>query len=277
MTDLQTLRQKAAEGRPITMVTAYDYSMARLVDRSDVDMILVGDSLALAMLGYESTDRVTLDEMVHHTAAVTRGVEDTVVVADLPFGSYNTGDADAVRSANRLKKEGGADAVKLEGGREIAKTVDALDAAGIPAVGHIGVTPQTEAVGSGASMYRGNTAAEADAVVEEAVAIDEAGAPGLVLELVTRETAGAVTDAVDGFTLGIGAGPHCDGQVVTNHDLLGTGDLLPSTVAGFQADVGADIIDHLNEFHDATGDGRFPTAESSASMPDDQAGAFDRS
>lgn len=276
MTSFTDLRRVAAEDGPITMVSAYDFTTARLADRSDVDAILVGDSLGVAMLGYDGTDPVTMDEMVHHTAAVTRGVEDTFVVADLPFGSYNTAPIDAVRNATRLKKEGGADAVKLEGGREVAATVDAVGSAGIPVVGHIGVTPQTEAMSGEASSFQGSTAATADAILEDAVAIDDAGAVGVVIELVTRETASAVTDAIDGFTLGICAGADCDGQVVTGPDLLGLYDLLPRSVAGMQADFGDEIVDHLDEFHTAVRDGRFPTEESCVSMPADEERTFEQ-
>lgn len=276
MTSLSDLRQMAAEGEPITMVSAYDFTTARLADRSDVDAILVGDSLGVAMLGYEGTDPVTMDEMVHHTAAVTRGVEDTFVVADLPFGSYNTDSTDAVRNATRLKKEGGANAVKLEGGQEVAATVDAVSSAGISVIGHIGVTPQTEAMSGEASSFQGSTAATAGAIRKDAVAINDAGAAGVVVELVTRETASTVTDAIDGFTLGICAGADCDGQVVTGPDLLGLYDLLPRSVAGFQADFGADIVEHLDDFHTAVRDGRFPTEESCISMSAEEERTFEQ-
>lgn len=275
MTTLSDLRRMASEEQPISMVTTYDFSMARLAEQSNVDMILVGDSLGIAMLGYEGTDSVTVDDMVHHTASVTRAVDDTFVVADLPFGSYNTEPADAVRNANRLKKEGGADAVKLEGGQEIAEIVNVINTAGIPTIGHIGVMPQTESISDGASMFQGNTAEEAEAVLEDAVAIDQAGAEGIVVELVTREATSAITNAIDGFTLGIAAGPDCDGQVVTGPDLLGINDLLSRSVAGFQADFGSEIVNHLNDFHDAVQNGQFPTAESSAAMPDEQEQKFE--
>lgn len=254
MTSLGALQRKVVDDEPVTMVNAYDAATARLVDRSDVDMILVGDSLAITMLGYDGTDRVTVDEMIHHAGAVTRVVEDTFVMVDLPFGSYNVTPAEAVRNANRLKKEGGADAVKLEGGEEVAGAVEAVTDAGISVFGHIGLTPQTE----GGEGLRGRSEAGAEQLHEDARAIDEAGAVGTVLELVAADAAGELTDAFDGMTIGIGAGPDCDAQVVLLHDLLGLQDVLPETVAGVGADLGAEIVDRLDAYHAAVASGEFP-------------------
>ncbi len=254
MVSLTGLRRAAADGDPVTMVNAYDSSFGRLVDESAVDLILVGDSVGVTTLGYDGTDRVTVDEMVHHTAAVARSVDDTVVVADLPFGSYNASTEDAVRTATRLKKEGGADAVKLEGGSDVADATAAIDDGGIPVFGHVGVTPQTA---EDLSVVGGSDD-EADRVLDAATAVDDAGAVGVVLELVTRETAAAVTDAVDAMTLGIGAGPDCDGQVLTLHDLLGLQDVLPETAAGVRGTLAADVRDRLDAFDAAVTDGRFP-------------------
>lgn len=254
MTSLAALQAKVADDEPVTMVNAYDASMARLVDRSDVEMILVGDSLGITMLGYDGTDRVTVDEMIHHAAAVTRAVEETFVMVDLPFGSYNVTPAEAVRNANRLKKEGGADAVKLEGGPEVAGAVEAVTDAGIPVFGHVGLTPQTED-GDG---LRGRSGVGAERLREDARAIDEAGAVGTVLELVAADTAAEITAAFDGMTLGIGAGPDCDVQVVTLHDVLGLVDVLPETAAGVRADFGDEIVDHLDGYHAAVASGEFP-------------------
>lgn len=268
MTTLSDLEGAAAAGESLTMVTAYDATTARLVDRSEVDMILVGDSVGLAMLGYDGTDRVTLDELVHHAAAVTRVVEDTFVVVDLPFGTYNVSPEAAVRHANRLKKEGGADAVKLEGGREVADAVAAISAGGVPVFGHVGVTPQTE---TGEVGVLARTAAGAEQLLADARAIDDAGAVGMVLELVAVEAAGAVTEAVDGITVGIGAGPACDAQVVTTHDLLGLADLLPETAAGVRASMAEDVRDVLDGFAEAVADGSFPGPETTAPMAEDEA------
>jgi 3-methyl-2-oxobutanoate hydroxymethyltransferase len=264
MTSLAALRETVAAGEAVTMVNAYDAATARLVDRSDVEMILVGDSLGITMLGYDGTDRVTVDEMIHHAAAVTRVVEETFVMVDLPFGSYNVTPAEAVRNANRLKKEGGADAVKLEGGPEVAGAVEAVTDAGIPVFGHIGLTPQTEA-GDGlrgrteaGDGLRGRTEAGAERLRGDARAIDEAGAVGTVLELVAADAAAEITAAFDGMTIGIGAGPDCDAQVVLLHDLLGLQDVLPETVAGVRADVGDEIVAHLDDYHAAVASGEFP-------------------
>lgn len=258
MSSLRQLRRKARDGEPITLVNAYDYTTARLVDRSDVDIVLVGDSLGITMLGYDGTDRVTLDEMVHHAAAVSRGVEDTYVMVDLPFGTYNASPTEAVRNANRLKKEGGADAIKLEGGREIAGTVAAIDDAGITVFGHMGVTPQTDDATDGYAV-QGRSGDEADRLIENARAVGEAGAAGMILELVTSDAAGAVTDATDAITIGIGAGPDCNAQAVTLHDLLGLHDVLPETAAGVRADFGEKIVSHLDGYHEAVGSGEFPS------------------
>lgn len=263
MTSLTDLQDAVETGRPLTMVTAYDSTTARLVDKSDVDMILVGDSVGLAMLGYDGTDQVTLDELVHHAAAVTRVVEDTFVMVDLPFGTYNVSPEQAVRHANRLKKEGGADAIKLEGGVEVADAVAAISEGGIPVFGHIGVTPQTE---SGSLAVQGKTADDAARIVTDARAIEDAGAVGMVIELVAIEASRAITDAVDGITIGIGAGPHCDAQVLTVHDLLGLADLLPETAGSVRANMGEDVVATLNQFHEAVGGRSFPGPETTDAM-----------
>jgi 3-methyl-2-oxobutanoate hydroxymethyltransferase len=266
MTTLAELHRRVAEDDPVTMVTAYDSTMAGLVDDSDVDAILVGDSVGLTTLGYDGTDRVTVDEMVHHAGAVTRAVTDTVVVVDLPFGSYNTDPAAAVENANRLKKEGGADAVKLEGGREVTGAVEAITNGGIPVFGHLGVTPQTEAI----EGLRGATAEDAEALLADARAVDDAGATGMVLELVASETARTITDAVEGLTVGILAGPGCDAQVVTLHDLLGLADVLPESVSGVRGNLAEEIVDHLDGFHEAVVSGEFPGETATKRMDDDR-------
>lgn len=269
MASLERLRRRVENDESVTMVNAYDSATARLVDESDVDMILVGDSVGVTMLGYDGTDRVTLDEMVHHAAAVTRAVEDTFVMVDLPFGTYNAAPTDAVRAANRLKKEGGADAVKLEGGEEVADAVAAITDAGVPVFGHVGVTPQT--LGSDGPSVRGRSTEDARAVTADARAVDDAGAVGAVLELVADEAAAAITEAVDGMTIGIGAGPNCDAQVVTLHDLLGLQDVLPETAAGIRANMGEEIVDHLDRFDAAVADGEFPGPAATESMDPDEA------
>lgn len=257
MSTLANLQRKARSGEPITLVNAYDFATAKLVDRSDVDIILVGDSLGITMLGYDGTDRVTLDEMIHHAKAVSRGVEDTFVMVDLPFGTYNVTPAEAVRNANRLKKEGGADAIKLEGGEGISDAVESIAAAGITVFGHMGVTPQTDDGGDGYAV-QGRAEDDADRLVEDARAVENAGAVGMILELVAPATAGMVTRATDGITIGIGAGPDCDAQAVTLHDLLGLHDVLPETAAGVAGTFGEEIVDHLDGYHAAVESGEFP-------------------
>lgn len=270
MTTLSSLERAVAADEPVTMVNAYDSSMARLVDESDVDMILVGDSVGITTLGYDGTDRVTVDEMVHHAAAVTRAVEETFVMVDLPFGSYNADPTSAVENATRLKKEGGADAVKLEGGSEVAEAVEAITDGGIPAFGHVGVTPQT----AEDLEVRAATADGAERLVRDAEALEAAGVSGLVLELVASEAAAAVTEAVDAFTIGIGAGPDCDAQVVTLHDLLGLQDVLPETAAGVRADFGERIVDHLDAFHERVTSGDFPGDEATERMDAEERQAY---
>jgi len=272
MVSLHQLQKFVTAGEPVTMTNAYDTTMAELVDQSPIEMILVGDSVALTTLGYDGTDRVTIDEMVHHTQAVTRGVTESYVVADLPFGTYTT-PADATRHAVRLKKEGGADAVKLEGGHEVCDAVTAIVDAGIPVFGHIGVTPQTADDSDGLSV-QATTVEGANELRAQATALDDAGISGLVLELVATEAAAAITETTAAFTLGIGAGPACDGQVVTLHDLLGLKELLPDTVAGIQADIGADISSHFTTFHDAVADGDFPGDEATSTMDPAEADRF---
>jgi 3-methyl-2-oxobutanoate hydroxymethyltransferase len=258
VTGVDTLRRRADAGESVTMVTAYDHAIARLVERSEVDATLVGDSLGPAMLGYDRTDRVTVEDILHHARAVTRGTDRTHVVADLPFGTYNVTPEDAVRTANRLKRKSGVDAVKLEGGETVVPAVEALTEAGHTVYGHLGVTPQTDTPGPNGYAVRGRTDPDAEAVLAEARAVDDAGAGCLVLELVDADLARRVTDAVDALTFGIGAGPDCDAQVLTVHDLLGLGAVLPETASGVAGDLGDRALARLNDFAAAVGDGTFP-------------------
>src|SRR5690606_7880818 len=218
-TDLRALRRLQASGEPFPVVTAYDYTAALLADRAGIPMILVGDSMAQGMLGYEDTLPVTVDDVVHHTAAVTRGARQAFVVADMPFMSYQASVEDALRNAGRLLKEGGAQAVKLEGGRPVLDTVRALTGAGIATMGHLGLTPQSvHSLGGYAVQARSSDAARS--LLEDALALQAAGAFAVVLELVPAELAAEVTEALDVPTIGIGAGPACDAQVQVWHDLL---------------------------------------------------------
>jgi 3-methyl-2-oxobutanoate hydroxymethyltransferase len=214
------VRLSKERGEKLVCLTAYDYPTARIVDEAGTDIILVGDSLGNVVLGYDSTVPVTLEEMLHHTRAVRRGVERALLVADMPYGTYHTGEQDAVRAALRLVKEGGAEAVKLEGGRNRVETIRRLVNEEIPVMGHIGLTPQSlNKLGS--YRLQARTAEAARALVEDARMLEEAGVFAIVLEVVPREIARAVTEALRVPTIGIGAGADCDAQILVTHDLLG--------------------------------------------------------
>lgn len=214
--------RKRKGGKRLTMVTAYGYDHARLVDAAGVDLILVGDSVANVCLGHDSTVPVTMDQMIHHAAAARRGTERALVVGDMPFLSYTVSVPDAIRNAGRFLKEASCDAVKLEGGKEVEETVAAIVRAGIPVMGHLGLTPQTVSM-LGGYRVQGRSALQARSIVDAALALEEAGAFALVLECVPLDVAREVTDRLEIPTIGIGAGPHCDGQVLVFHDLLGLG------------------------------------------------------
>jgi 3-methyl-2-oxobutanoate hydroxymethyltransferase len=220
---LQTLQAKKQRGEPITMLTAYDFPMARAIDRAGVDAILVGDSLGMVVLGYDTTLPVTMEEMLHHARAVARGVQFAHLVGDMPFLSYQASAADALRNAGRYLKEGGMNAVKLEGGREIAPTVVALVSAGIPVMGHIGLTPQ-KVNQLGGFRTQGKSAEAASRLIEDAHALEDAGCYAVVLEAIPDRLAGLITRRLAIPTIGIGAGAACDGQVLVTHDMLGFSD-----------------------------------------------------
>ncbi|MDQ1300522.1 MAG: 3-methyl-2-oxobutanoate hydroxymethyltransferase, partial [Chloroflexota bacterium] len=222
-TTILTLQEKKACGEPITMVTAYDYPSALAADRAGLDSILVGDSLGMVVLGYDSTVPVTMDEMLHHCKAVRRGAQTAFLIGDLPFMSYQADRAEAVRNAGRLLKEGGMDAVKLEGGRAMASTVSAISDAGITVIGHIGLTPQSTAK-LGGYRVQGKTAADAQRLLEDAETLQAAGAAMIVLEMLPDRVAERISQALRIPTIGIGAGAGCDGQVLVLHDLLGLFD-----------------------------------------------------
>ena len=218
-----TIRDIAAmkrRGKRISMITAYDYTSGRIVENAGVDIILVGDSLGQVVLGYDSTVPVTMEDMIHHIKAVMRGTEKAHVVGDLPFMSYQASRSEAIRNAGRLLKEGGAQSVKLEGGRHVAKTMQRIVRAGIPVMGHIGLTPQ--AVNQlGGYRVQGKTTRTAVELIEDAKAVEDAGAYSIVLEGVPSQLARIVTDRLSIPTIGIGAGIHCDGQVQVFHDMMG--------------------------------------------------------
>ena len=215
---MQNLRDQKKRGEKITALTAYDYPTARLLDESGLDIILVGDSLGMVVLGYEDTTQVTLAEMVHHTRAAARGVKRALLVGDLPIHTYDD-PARAVASARALV-EAGAQAVKLEGGASHAPQIEAIISEGIPVMGHLGMLPQSVRE-EGGYKVKGRTRAEAEALLRDAVAVEKAGAFAVVLEIVAPETARRITEALQIPTIGIGSGSHCDGQILVTHDLIG--------------------------------------------------------
>lgn len=215
----QSLQDQKRRQTPITALTAYDYATARLVDEAGIDLLLVGDSLGMAVLGYESTLPVTMEEMLHHTRAVRRAVHSALLVADMPYGSYHLGTEDAVRNAMRLVKEAGAEAVKIEGGSERVHLVAAMTSVEIPVVGHIGLTPQS-VHRTGGYKVQGRTLAAVETLCEDALLLQQAGAIAIVLEGVPREVATRITASLEIPTIGIGAGPECDGQILVFHDLF---------------------------------------------------------
>ena len=263
--NIPRLREMKREGERIGMLTAYDYPTARLLDRAGTDVLLVGDSLGMVVLGYESTVSVTLEDMIHHIKAVVRGASDALVVGDLPFGSYNEGPAQAVRSANRLIKEGGCAAVKLEGNIEMAPTVRALTEAGIPVVGHIGLLPQS-ATKVGGYRVQARTAEDAAALVEGGRALEKSGAFMIVIEAVPAPVGAFVSRSLSVPVIGIGAGPGCDGQVLVTPDMLGVQDDLQPRYLKRYADLGPNIEDAARRYLSEVKSGAFPGEEHSYQM-----------
>ena len=259
--DLQHMRE---QGKPITMLTAYDYPTAQLADEAGVPILLVGDSLGMVVLGYDSTVPVTLDDMIHHGRAVVRGAKRAHVVVDMPFGSYQTGWQDALRNATRIMQETGCGSVKLEGGVRSAETVQRLVEAGIPVMGHIGLTPQSVNA-FGGFRVQGKTPRDAVHLIGDAKALAEAGAYAIVLELVPTALAHMITQRVSVPTIGIGAGPFCSGQVQVVHDLLGIYPTAPKHARRF-AELGSATRDAIIEYRTAVEAGAFPTANESFYM-----------
>jgi 3-methyl-2-oxobutanoate hydroxymethyltransferase len=221
--DLVAMKRR---GEKITMVTAYDYPSAKLVEKSGIDMILVGDSVGMVVLGYRNPLPVTVDDIIHHTKPVVRGAGSPLIVGDLPFMAYHVSVENAIKNAGRIIKEGGADAVKLEGGAEVAEKVRALVSVGIPVQAHIGLMPQRASI-SGQFKVQGTKKETAIEIIEDAIALEEAGAFSIVLEFITTEVAQIITKRLSIPTIGIGSGPHCDGQVLVLHDLLGMYENIP--------------------------------------------------
>jgi 3-methyl-2-oxobutanoate hydroxymethyltransferase len=252
----------------ITMLTAYDFTMAKILD-SSVDAILVGDSLGMVMLGYPDTTQVTMDDMLHHTKAVSRGVERAMLIADMPFLSYHLGTTQSVKNAGRLIQEGHAQAVKLEGGREIIPEIEAIVKAGIPVIGHLGLTPQSiHAIGG--YFIQGKSKVQAKKLIEDALAIAEAGVFAIVLECVPTELAAAITQKVAVPTIGIGAGTGCDGQVLVIHDLIGMYQGKVGKFVKQYSQVGSFIETAISQYVQEVKNGVFPDEQHSFHMENDE-------
>lgn len=256
-----------ADGTPIAMLTAYDHPTAQILDESGIPLLLVGDSLAEVLLGYDSTLRVSMEEMLHHVRAVVRGTKRALVVADMPFLSYASVDV-AIENAGRFMRDGGAQAVKVEGGRRSARTIDALARAGIPVMGHIGWTPQAKYGMGGKVRVQGKSRETAREMLADALAAQEAGVFSLVLELVPEQLATAITDRLRIPTIGIGAGAGTSGQVQVVTDLLGLGDFRPRHARSY-ADLRGQILDAAKRYASDVAAGAFPGEAESTRMEDD--------
>jgi 3-methyl-2-oxobutanoate hydroxymethyltransferase len=256
------LRARKNDARKIVAVTAYDFPSARLADRAEVDVVLVGDTVGIMALGYDTTVPVTVDDMLHHVRSVRRGLKWALLLADLPFGSYETGAADAIRNAVRLMKEGGAQAVKIEGGAYVADTVRDMTNAGIPVVGHIGLMPQSVHL-IGGHKAQGRDAADAERIRADARAIEAAGAVAVVLEAIPADLAALISREIAIPTIGIGAGAGCDGQVQVWHDLLGIPPGKLYRHVKRYASVGEIIESAVRTYAQEVRDGVFPTKENS--------------
>jgi len=269
-----SLRDNKLQHQPITCLTAYDYASARLVDEAGIDIVLVGDSLAMTMLGYENTLSVTLDEMLHHVKAVRRGVKHALLIADMPYGSYHISPDEAVRNAARYVKKGGAEAVKVEGGEKRAELVRRIIDAEIPVAGHIGLTPQSINV-MGGYKVQGKTLNAVEQLMRDAVALDHAGVACIYLEGIPREVAAMITAEVETPTIGIGAGPDCDGQVLVFHDLV---NLTFGHAAKFvrrYGDVAALISESVMAFKADVTAHQFPNDSESYHLPKDTQAALE--
>lgn len=260
-----TFKEAKAKGEKLSMLTAYDYSTAKLVDEAGINAILVGDSLGMVMLGYEDTLSVTMEDMIHHSAAVARGIKNTLLITDMPFMSYQASVYDAVVNAGRLVKEGRAQAVKLEGGLEVCEHIKAIVKASIPVCGHIGMTPQSVNA-FGGFKAQGKNEQAAQRILDEARAVEEAGAFAVVLECVPQALAEKITAGIQIPTIGIGAGAGCDGQVLVYQDMLAMySDMAPKFVKQF-AQVGAQMKEAFKAFKKEVAAGTFPAPEHTFKM-----------
>jgi 3-methyl-2-oxobutanoate hydroxymethyltransferase len=261
-----SLREQKLRHEPITCLTAYDYSAARLVDEAGIEIVLVGDSLAQAVLGYENTLSVTMDEMLHHVKAVRRGLKNALLVADMPYGSYQVDPNDAIRNATRFVKEGGAEVVKVEGGEKRADLILRIIDAEIPVAGHIGLTPQSVNV-MGGYKVQGKSLSGVEQLMRDAVALDRAGVAMIVLEGIPREVAALITAEVGAPTIGIGAGPECDGQVLVFHDILNLTFGPPAKFVHRYGDGAALIAQAVQAFRADVKSRQYPSDEESYHLP----------
>jgi len=266
---LLDIKSRKSSGPKISMLTAYDYPWALLADQSGIDILLVGDSLGMVVLGYQDTVSVTMDEMIHHVKIVSRVAKRALVAGDMPFGSYNVSKEKAVENANRFMKEGRADFVKLEGGKTMAPVIEAIVNAGIPVLGHIGLTPQT-ASALGGFKVQGKSAEAARALIEDAKAVEKAGCFSLVLEAVPAPIAKIITETISIPTIGIGAGIDCDGQVLVMYDMVGLFDRFTPKFVKQYAKISEIISSAIAEFKADVENGRFPEEKHSFTMKSDE-------
>ena len=269
-----TLLEKKSQHQLITCLTAYDYPTARLVDEAGIDIILVGDSAAMVVLGYENTLPVTMDEMLHHTKAARRGTKRAFLVADMPYASYQVSQKEAIVNAARFVKEAGAEAVKIEGGQKRVRLIERLIDAEVPVMGHIGLTPQSLHM-MGGYKVQGKTLKAVEQLMQDAVALDRAGVCSMVLEGVPREVAAMITEEVSVPTIGIGAGPDCDGQVLVFHDLLGLTFHPPAKFVRRYADIGGAIANGIAGFKKDVEAGGYPSDEESYHLPKETKSALE--
>ncbi len=269
-----TIQEKKLRRELITCLTAYDYATARLVDEAGIDMVLVGDSLAMVVLGYENTLPVTVDEMVHHTRAARRAVKRALLIADMPFASYHVSPKESLRNAARFIKEGGAEAVKIEGGEKRRELIERLLDAEIPVMGHIGLTPQSLHK-MGGFKVQGKTLPAVEQLMRDAIALDRAGVFSIVLEGMPREVAAMITAEVSAPTIGIGAGPDCDGQVLVFHDLVNLSFVPPAKFVRRYGDAAALISNAVRAFKADVVSGAYPSDDESYHLPKETQAALE--
>jgi 3-methyl-2-oxobutanoate hydroxymethyltransferase len=259
---IETLKEMKKNKQKITMLTAYDCLMGQILDDCGIDLILVGDSVANVLLGYETTIPVTMDEMIHHCKAVTRGVKNAFVIGDMPFMSYQVGKKEALRNAGRFLKETGVSAVKLEGGKEILETIEKIVVSGIPVMGHLGLTPQSIHQLGGFGL-RGKQKTESEKILKDAVLLEKTGVFSIVLEKIPSGLAKEISSTIKIPTIGIGAGPYCDGQVLVTHDMLGLFEKFKPKFSKRYAELASEMRTCFKQYIEEVRNGDFPTKEHS--------------